>query len=201
MIGIMKRWTVFLLLTALIAGAFASWEDFNQFLSLEKLQVRADDPVAEALFWQNLEPDMVRFWPLFLLHREDLRQRLEVEAPLSVTIERKALLSFTVEIKPLLPWLIFRWQERDFYLSREGSIWKKDHPLNTRLAKIQPPSSPPVVLADTFPSPERNLEEGEMVSKSVFPVETLAGWIDSLSATEWFSQMEKLVVTRREGQF
>lgn len=197
----MKRWTVFLLLTALMAGAFASWENFTQFLSLKNLRVRADDPVAEALFWQNLEPEMVRFWPLFLLRRENLRQRLEMEAPITVTIEREPLLSFTVEMKPLLPWLLLRWQERDFFLSRGGSIWKKDHPLNARLAEIQLPSSPPVILADSFPSPEGTLEEGQMVSKSIFPVETLAGWIDSLSSTEWFSRMEKLVISRREGQF
>ena len=197
----MKRWALLLLITALMAGVFASWENFTQFLSLEDLQVRTDDPVAEALFWQNLEPEMVRFWPVFLLQRENLRQKLEMGAPLSVTIEREGLLSYTVDMKPLLPWLLLRWQERDFYLSREGSIWKKDHPLNGRLSGLQPPSSPPVVLADFFPSPEGNLEEGQTISKSVFPVETLAGWIDSLSATEWFSRMEKLVVSRREGQF
>ena len=197
----MKGWAVFFLLTALIAGALASWEDYTQFLSLGSLRVQAEDPVAEALFWQNIEPEMVRFWPLFLLRRENLRQRLETEAPLSVSIGRESLLSFAVEMKPLVPWLLFRWQERDFYLSRGGSIWKKEHPLNARLRGIHPPSLPPVVLADTFPSPEGTLAEGQMVSKCVFPVETLAGWIDSLSATEWFSRMQKLVVSRREGQF
>ena len=52
----MTRWALLLLITALMAGVFASWENFTQFLSLEDLRVRTDDPVAEALFWQNLEP-------------------------------------------------------------------------------------------------------------------------------------------------
>ena len=197
----MRRWTVFFLLTALIGGVFASWENFNQYLSLGNLRVSAADPVVEGLFWQNIEPDMVRFWPLFLLQREKIRQRLEMQAPLSVAIKRDGLRSFSVEMKPLVPWLLLRWQERDFYLSREGLIWKKDHPLNARLSGIQPPSLPPVVLADSFPSPEGILEEGTIVSNSIFPVETLAEWIGSLSATEWFSRMEKLLVARREGQY
>ncbi len=197
----MRRWIFFLLMTALFAGAAASWENFDQFLSLGELRIIGDDPVAESLFWKNLEPDMVRFWPLFLLRREDLGRKLEMQAPLSVAISRKGLRSFEVELKPLLPWILLRWQERDFYLSREGLIWRKDHFLNSRLSGIHPPSSPPVVLADSFPSPEGPLEEGQVVSNSVFPTEILAAWIGGLSSAEWFSRMEKMMVSRREGQY
>ena len=188
-------------LAALFAGMLASWENFGQFLSLGNLRITSDDPAAERIFWRNLDPDMVRFWPIFLLQRDEVRRRLETQAPLSAVIRREGIRSFAVDLKPLVPWLLLRWQERDFYLSREGFIWKKDHPLNTSLPGIHPPAIPPVVLADSFPSPEGILGEGMMVSNSVFPVETLAGWIESLSATEWFPRMEKLLVSRREGQY
>ena len=197
----MGKFLFFLLACSLFLGSLFSYEGYTQFLSLDGVSVRTGDPEAEALFWKNLGPEELRYWPVFLFRSADLKKQIESQSPLLISMKRENFSDFFIEIEPLQPWLTLRWKKTEFFLTRDGRIWESGHPLNTRLEGIRPPSTPTFLLSDTLPSPAGIPEEGIVVMNSVFPVTFFSEWVSGIETSGWMPHTRTVEVSRREGNY
>lgn len=179
-----------------------SLEAFYQFLSLDRLNVRTDDPFLEALFWANIDPPSLRFWPRFLLLRRDLEERFGKQCPASLSIENKGFGSIDAVLSPLSPWVAIRWRDREYYLTKEGYVWESGLPVNMRVAGIRRPEGPPLIFGEDFPSPSgEGSQEGQIIFRTVLPMDVLVSWMEGLAASGWHRIAREIRVSRREGRF
>ena len=175
-------------------------EDFFQPFSLRNIQVKSDDPVAELFFWKNISSRALRFWPAFFLGKDELQKTVEAQAPLLCTINRKGIAEAEIRIRPLEPWITAQWGGREYYVSRDGFAWDTANELNKSLKGIVRPKAPLINFTDDFPSPALG-NTSAIVSRVVFPLELLQGWLDGLSGNRWGAQLEQINVSRREGKY
>jgi len=197
----MGKFLFFLLACSLFLGSTLSYEGYTQFLSLDRVSVRTGDPEAEALFWKNLGPAELRYWPVFLFRSADLKKKIESESPLLFSLRRENFSAFFIDLEPLQPWLTLRWKKTEFFLTRDGRIWESGHPLNARFTGIRPPSTPPFLLSDTLPSPAGIPGEGIVVMNSVFPVTFFSEWVSGLETSGWMPHTREVEISRREGNY
>ncbi|MBL3538908.1 hypothetical protein [Aminivibrio sp.] len=197
----MGKFLFFLLACSMLFGAAISYEEYSQFLSLDSISVQTGAPEAESLFWKNLGPAELRYWPIFFFKSADLKKKMESEAPLVFSLRRENVSDFFVELEPLQPWLRLRWKEKDFFLSRDGRIWESDHPLNSKFPGIRSPSIPPFLLSEALPSPAVVPGEGIVVTSTVLPVSLFAEWVSGLETSGWMSHTREVEISRREGNY
>ncbi len=175
-------------------------ENFFQPFSLRNIQVKSDDPVAELFFWKNISSRALRFWPAFFLEKDELQKTVETQAPLLCTINRKGIAGAEIRIKPLEPWITAQWGGREYYVSRDGFAWDTANELNEMLKGIVRPKAPLINFTDDFPSPVLG-NTSAIVSRVVFPLELLQGWLDGLAENRWGARLEQINVSRREGKY
>ncbi len=197
----MGKFLFILLLCSLLLGAALSYEEYIQFLSLDSVSVQTGDTEAEVLFWKNLGPWELRYWPVFFFRSADLKKKIESEAPLVFSLRRENVSDFFIEIEPLQPWLRLRWKEKDFFLTRDGRIWETGHPLNKKFSGIRPPTMPPFLLSEALPSPAGISGEGIVVTSTVLPVAFFAEWVSGLETSGWMPHTREVEISRREGNY
>ncbi len=195
----MKVLSLSLLLCSFLAGGLFAGEQFFQPMTLDGPDIVAQDPAAESFFWRNTDPETLRYWPLFFLRSEDLKRKIESSYPLAFSVQRRGVNGAAVLLQPLVPRLSIEWRKKQFYLTREGKLWERDHPLNAVLTGIQPPKSPLFIMSDDLPSPRGTPAEGEVVSSADLPVESYMAWLDGLAKSGWMGAAKSVYVTRRAG--
>jgi hypothetical protein len=197
----MRKFIFFLLLFSLFLGAAFSYEGYTQFLSFAGVTVESVDSEAERLFWKHIGSAELRYWPVFLFKSADLKKNIETESPLSFSFRRENLADFYIRLESLQPWIVLRWKEKNFYLNRDGRIWDADHPLNSKLSGISPPSTPPFLLSDALPSPAGIQGEKIVVTNSVLPVAFFSEWVSGLETSGWMPHTQEVEISRREGSY
>lgn len=196
----MGKWRGLFFLFAFFMGMLFGGEDFFQPFSLRNIRIESEDPVAELFFWKNISSRALRFWPAFFLEKDDLRKAVEIQAPLFCTISRRGITGVEVQIEPLRPWIVAQWNKREYYVSQDGFAWDTANELNKMIRGIVRPNAPLITFSDDFPSPALE-NSSAIVSRVVFPLELLQGWLDGLAENRWGARVEQISVSRREGKF
>ncbi len=195
----MNKRCVFFIFVAFFLGILLGCEAFFQLFSLKSLEVSAAGPVSESFFWNNVSSASLRFWPLFFWEKEKLKKKIESEAPLSFSVDRRGIAGVDIQIEPLYPWVVGRWKENEFYITREGLAWESKHVLNKAIEGIVPPKKPLIVFAEGIPSPAE--DASTLIKILPFPLDLLSGWLDGLSENKWISRVVQIDVSRREGKY
>lgn len=196
----MGKWRGLFFLIAFFTGMLFGGEDFFQPFSLRNIRIRSDDPVAELFFWKNISSRALRFWPAFFLEKDVLRKTVEAEAPLFCSIHWTGIAGAEVMIQPLQPWIVAHWDGREYYVSRDGFAWETANELNEKIKGIVRPKAPLITFSEDFPSPALG-NSSALVSRAVFPLDLLQGWLDGLAENRWVARIEQINVSRREGKF
>ncbi len=196
----MGKWRGIFFLAAFFSGVVLGSELFFQSFSLRSLRVESGDPVAELFFWKNISSSALRFWPFFFLEKDELKKKIESESPLSCSITRRGIAGAEIRIDPLQPWVTANWSGRDFFVTREGIAWESNLLLNKTIKGISPPKTPLIAFSDEFPPPSGEAP-ASVVSRAIFPLDVLNGWLEGLAANRWISRVERIDVSRREGQY
>lgn len=186
-------------LFALLLGSIWGCESYFLWLSTKSMRVESLDPVAELFFWECIDPDALRYWPVFFTERGEIRSRIERISPLKCTISRRGVAGTEISIEPLVPWIMAKWGDKEYFVARDGSAWDRSLQLNSVLKGIKPPANPPFIFTDDFPPPFAE-DDSVVVKRAVFSMDTIDEWLRGLSALGWGLQVEKIFVARREGR-
>lgn len=197
----MKKLIRLTLVCSTLLGGLLSWEEFTQFLSLGSLTIRTEAPAAELLFWKNLSPEELRYWPVFLFRSGRLKEKVQSELPVSFLLRRNGAVNFLINLEPLKPSFVVQWKERSYYLTREGRIWDVRHPSNEELSVADRPQAPPFALSEAMPPPAELPGDAFLVTDSAFPAVLLAEWLDGLESNGWLGHTRLVEVSKREGKY
>ncbi|MDR2529703.1 MAG: hypothetical protein LBD04_11935 [Synergistaceae bacterium] len=169
-------------------------DDHYALLAMRDYRVRANGPELEKLFWDVFPSRQVRYWPLFLNKARDAGAFLEKTRPVRVETRVTGWGAFVTEVRPLSPWMAVQWKRQLWYVSREGRMWNA-------ASEMTPPTPFPRPLwrvsANFDKQNQSALPKG--VFPSVFPMESIEGFLKDFGGAPWFGGVREVDLDRRAG--
>ena len=185
-----------LALCSTLLGALLGLDDRYAPLAVREYCVKADSPAMEKLFWDVFPSRHARYWPLFLSKARDAGAFLEKTRPVRVETRVTGFGSFVTEIRPLSLWVAVQWRGQLWYVSQEGQMWNAAEevaapiPLLRLLWRVS--ASFDNLKQDRYPPPKG-------VFPSVFPMESIEGFLKGLGGAPWFGGVREVDLDRRAG--
>lgn len=151
--------------------------------------------------WSLVSDEEKRNWIVFWLHAPRVVEYLERMYPLRVKIFLSGWGDFEWQCQPLLPWLVLRWQKKEWYVDEEGLLWAADLPENSLVRGIRRPSGPALFWGEEMPSPQAVAPEDRRIFRSRLPLGMLESWRKTLQHIGWFPLLEEWAVHKgNEGE-
>ncbi len=185
-----------LLLVAFLSAFPLRIEETFQWFRLKNLNLESCPSVrVERFLLKSMDSKLWRFWPFTLKDQYKLKKLIESREPLKVDTSI-GWSSFTFKIAPLEMATAFCWDNRQWYLSKDGVVWASDHPLNKeyygamsedRFQVTIDPSMPPVI-------------EGEgPIYRFLYETSRFLGDVGGLFSQKWPGAVEAVRFYREGG--
>jgi hypothetical protein len=188
------RYFFFLFLFSFFAGsAYFLFLNFG-LLSLKGYVLETPSVDIEKRFWELLPAECIRYWPVFVYKFSQIRDLMEKTTPVQVSTEIKGVGLFHTRISYLEPWLMVKWRERVWYLSKEGYMWAPE------LYDFDVPSSPTWEIKESL-SRYSDVSMPEGVFPAVFSVEELKRFDGIFCGQSWYTNVNNIGFDRRAGEF
>ncbi|MCR5346912.1 MAG: hypothetical protein K6E38_03970 [Fretibacterium sp.] len=152
-------------------------------MALSGYSVKADSPVLERRLWDLFPVRCLRFWPWMLRDAKGLGDFLERDMPVTVSTQMSGMGRFETVMRWLTPWFRVQWGGRLWCVSREWRMWEIEGTAGS------PPMKNlrgPLWHLPLLEGKEQLPLSGVFDSRSFFPVEAVAGFLDEYGRYEWF---------------
>lgn len=166
--------------------------------------IQPEECFTETLLWNNLSGKNVRYWPLLVVGRKAIEEKIEKTIPVKLDFSISGFGRFRIGISPLKPVYIVRWKKILWYVAQNGKIWETSRPFNDLLPGITKPDGPVFEIGAGFPPP---LPDGaferrtDTIYRSLLPMDLMKNWKDEVLRLPWYSILEKLVIQKRAGEY
>lgn len=184
-----------LLISFLLAFPLKMERSF-QFFRLKKLEVKSCPSVRiERILIASLDDSVLRFWPLLFMEKKaDLWQEVSSKEPLIVS-KKIGWSKVQFNVRPLEMVLSFRWNDKRWYLSRDGYAWLDSHAINEEL--YGSPTEDFSIVID--PSMAPPVSGDGPVFTFQYDVSSFVGFIERIASQKWPGRVEAIRLFRQGG--
>ena len=199
-----KKWYGLVMLLAAIGGSFFYLEALFDVLRVRSISFSPQEAVSEGLFWENLNSEYIRWWPLLYLNKREISTEMEQLIPVEVMLRFVGFGKLQVKISSINPSFIVRWENILWYVDLKGKIWKKSQFADSLFPGMGADLKPILEIGNGFPVPLQNADLGnteKAVFQGLLPMDLIQSWIDALSPFPWFEDIEKIVMQRNAGDY
>lgn len=167
-----------------------------QFFRLKKVEVKSCPSVRiERILMSSLDDGALRFWPLLLVNRkDDVGGEIWSREPLIIS-KKVGWSRVQFDVRPLEMVLSFRWNDKRWYLSRDGYVWLESHAINEEL--YGSPTEDFSVVID--PSMALPLSGDGPVFRFQYDVSSFVDFISRIAAQKWSGRVEAIRLFRQGG--
>lgn len=184
-----------LLVSFLIAFPFRIERSF-QWFRLRKIEVKSCPSVrVERLLLSSMDARALRFWPILLFDNgASFKDVVQGKEPLRVS-RKIGLGDVEFKVVPLEVAFAFRWNDKRWFLSRDGLVWQDSHPLNEEYYGVR--SDDFSIVIDPSMSPP--VSGDSAVLEFNYDVHAFIAFIEKVSSLSWPGKLEALRLYREGG--
>ena len=196
----MKR---LLLLLFLILGIVYCVESNFLLLSSQRMELHLPDPYSEQVFWSHFSSDYLRFCPAVFFCRDKVKEKIEREIPVDLSIKFRSFRDIQVSAQPLDVWIVLVQKGTRWYMSRDGRIWDGDSVASKYIYGNNVDIDVPVRnLKDSLPIPIDGAgEPGRVIFQSALPLSSLKNWVEEIRKNNWGAPIKKVELGRKAGSY
>ncbi len=199
-----RRWQNLVVLISFVLGGLFFLEKNFHFLRTREIAIQPQEHFTEEIFWNSLDSEKIRYWPLLFLEKNKITHEIEKIIPVQVDLNLSGFGRFRLGIYPLKPLYVIEWKEILWYVDRMGKTWKVSREVNNLIDGISKPDGPVFEVGEGFPIPlpVGVLENSEdLIYQSHLPLDLIRRWNEDVVGLPWFPILERLVMEKRAGEY
>lgn len=185
-----------LLLVSFLAAFPFRIERSFQWFRLKRIEVRSCPSVrVERLLISSINKKALRVWPILLLDREFfLKDLILGKEPLKVS-RKLGVGKVEFNVVPLEVVSAFKWNDKRWYLSRDGLVWLDSHPLNQEFYGLRSDDFS-IVIDPSMPPPVSGCDA---VLRFNYDTLDFMHFIEQVASLRWPGKIKALRLYREGG--